>query len=265
MPTLKLACGDCSATLGAMRRLPLPLAVMMLIIIMLWSSKSLAQDSTAPRSAEPRYEERSVHGWKVHIRLELLSEQNKTVTERGLALISAQMEVIEKVVPSKALSALKKVHLWLSPVYPNTPPKAEYHPSAGWLQSHGRNPAMAKGVEFTNVSILEKEVLRMPLLTLHELAHAYHDQVLGHDQPDILAAYKKAKNSHAYDSVLRRNHQGTLPKPEKAYAMSNEKEYFAESTESFFGQNDFYPFNRSELANHDPSMLAVLQQVWGAE
>ncbi len=206
-----------------------------------------------------------MHGWNVHIRLELLSEQNKTATERGLELISCQMDVIEKVVPSKALIALKKVHLWISPAYPNTPPKAEYHPSAGWLQSHGRNPSMAKGVEFTNVSILEKEVLRMPLLTLHELAHAYHDQVLGHDQPDILAAYKKAKNSHSYDSVLRRDHQGTLPKPEKAYAMNNEKEYFAESTESFFGQNDFYPFNRSELTHHDPTMLRVLQQVWGAQ
>jgi hypothetical protein len=44
--------------------------------------------------------------------------------------------------------------------------------------------------------------------------------------------------------------------------MNNEQEYFAETTEAFFGTNDFYPFVRAELKAHDPDMYAVLCEVW---
>ena len=37
---------------------------------------------------------------------------------------------------------------------------------------------------------------------LHELAHAYHDQVLGIKEPRILAAWKKFRESKRYESVL---------------------------------------------------------------
>jgi hypothetical protein len=49
---------------------------------------------------------------------------------------------------------------------------------------------------------------------------------------------------------------------ERAYAMDNVPEYFAENSEALFGRNDFYPFTREDLGKHDPSMLALLQQVW---
>jgi hypothetical protein len=45
--------------------------------------------------------------------------------------------------------------------------------------------------------------------------------------------------------------------------MTNEKEYFAECTEAFFGANDFFPYNTEELKKHDPEMFEVLKQVWG--
>ena len=65
---------------------------------------------------------------------------------------------------------------------------------------------MAKGVEFTNVRIFERETRRMPNFALHELAHAYHDQVLpaGFDNADIKAAYERAKAGGWYDRVERR-------------------------------------------------------------
>jgi len=46
-------------------------------------------------------------------------------------------------------------------------------------------------------------------------------------------------------------------------ALNNEKEYFAEACEAFFGTNDFYPFTRAELKEHDPEMFKVLCEVWG--
>jgi hypothetical protein len=33
-------------------------------------------------------------------------------------------------------------------------------------------------------------------------------------------------------------------------------------TEAFFGTNDFYPFVRAELREHDPEMFEVLREVW---
>jgi hypothetical protein len=47
--------------------------------------------------------------------------------------------------------------------------------------------------------------------------------------------------------------------------MNNEKEYFAESTEAFFGVNDFYPFVRAELKEYDPEMCALQGEVWGVK
>ena len=46
--------------------------------------------------------------------------------------------------------------------------------------------------------------------------------------------------------------------------MTNPQEYFAESTEAFFGRNDFFPFTREELRRHDPEMAKLLERVWTA-
>ena len=47
--------------------------------------------------------------------------------------------------------------------------------------------------------------------------------------------------------------------------MTDQKEYFAECTEAFFGTNDHYPFVRAELKEHDPQMYAVVKEVWGVK
>ena len=52
---------------------------------------------------------------------------------------------------------------------------------------------------------------------------------------------------------------------ERHYALNNEKEYFAEMTEAYFGTNDFYPFVRAELEEHDPKMFRLLQALWDAK
>jgi dipeptidyl-peptidase-4 len=39
-------------------------------------------------------------------------------------------------------------------------------------------------------------------------------------------------------------------------------EYFAESTEAYFGKNDFFPFNQKELKENDPHMHDLIQKLW---
>ena len=107
----------------------------------------------------PDRETRTVAGWTVHINRGLLTKKTKP-TERALILLQKQLEEIVCLVPAKAVAELQKVPLYLSPEYPGQKPTAEFHPDAGWLRQHGRDPAMAKAVEFTNVRIFERELNR---------------------------------------------------------------------------------------------------------
>lgn len=205
-------------------------------------------------------EDRMISGWTVHVNRQLM-DADQAALDRALSLLQAQLEQIVRVVPKVAVIELQKVPLWFSTEYAQTPPRAEYHPGAEWLRKHGRDPIMAKGVEFTNVRIFEAETRRMPNFALHELAHAYHDRVLGTDQADIKAAYQAAKVSGKYDRVERKDAEGRA-RMDRAYAMTNEREYFAESSEAFFARNDFFPFDRADLEKHDPGIFGVLQRVW---
>jgi hypothetical protein len=206
----------------------------------------------------------SIEGWIVLVNERLLAS-DKVAIGKVLELLRIQLQEIVRVVPGPAVERLREVTLWFSPEYSGVKPKAEYHPGAGWLRDHGRDPAMVKGIEFTDIPNFEAETRRMPNFTLHELAHAYHDRVLarGFGNPEIKAAYERAKASGIYDKVERWNGSGRSNTFERAYAMTNPMEYFAETTEAYFSRNDFFPFNRAELKQHDPEMEQLLARLWG--
>lgn len=207
------------------------------------------------------YETRQVNGWTVKIRTELLGER-RTDTDDKMKLVASQLAIVAKVVPAPALKELRRVTIYLSPEYPGIQPRGEYHPGADWLRENGRDPEMVKGVEISNLSILKQEIDRMPVFLLHELAHAYHDRVLGFDNPRVQEAYEKAKASGKYDKVERWLGTGKPIRHERAYAMTNAQEYFAEGTEAYFARNDFYPFERKDLVKVDPGLAKLLGQLW---
>jgi hypothetical protein len=90
-------------------------------------------------------------------------------------------------------------------------------------------------------------------LILHELCHLIHQQVLprGLENLDVLDAYTSARNSGKYDTVLRRDWAGKDLDCDLAYAMCDEKEFFAEMSVSFWSNN--YP----ELDNADRSDIVL--------
>lgn len=239
-------------------------------LLLLWTTASGIDAPAAeravtgePAAASSDRERRDVAGWTMYVSRELLVSEPKG-TQRALELLRKQLEEIERVVPQAAVAELKQVPLWMSPEYPDTPPRAEYHPDARWLRAHGRDPAMEKAVEFTNVRIFEAECRRMPNFALHELAHAYHDRVLGVDEPRIREAFRQAQQGGRYDRVERRDAEGRT-RFDRAYAITNHQEYFAECTEAYFSRNDFYPYTRAELEAHDPQVCEVLAEVWGRQ
>ncbi|HEV7225174.1 MAG TPA: alpha/beta hydrolase domain-containing protein, partial [Pirellulales bacterium] len=139
-------------------------------------------------------------GWRVAVNEGLL-KQDEAATQRAIELLQAQLDDLIRILPAGVVTRLQAVPLWMSPAPSGQPYGAEYHPSADWLGEHGRNPAMAKGVEFTNIPIFAQEIVRMPMMTLHELAHAYHDRVLGFEHAEIEAAYRRAVESKSYEAV----------------------------------------------------------------
>jgi dipeptidyl-peptidase-4 len=151
---------------------------------------------------------------------------------------------------------LHSVPIWLE-MRDKGSPCAAYHPSRQWLTAHGFNPDKAGSAEIHCAETFLRWSLTQPSMVLHELAHAYHHQVLGHNHAGIAAAYRHAVESKQYESVLYAD--GTK---KRAYALNNEKEYFAELSEAWLGANDFFPFVRAEVIAHDPQMARVLKTIW---
>jgi hypothetical protein len=235
------------------------------LICLLLSALLVCAESHLPGGkAANGHQTNSIEGWTVLVSERLLTN-DQPATAKALELLRAQLQEIVRVAPAPAVEKLREVTLWFSPEYPGVNPKAEYHPGAGWLRDNGRDPAMVKGIEFTDVRNFEAETRRMPNFTLHELAHAYHDRVLagGFGNLEIKAAYARAKAGKIYDKVERWFGNGRSNTFERAYAMSDPMEYFAETTEAFFSRNDFFPFNRVELKQHDPEMEQLLAKLWG--
>jgi hypothetical protein len=204
------------------------------------------------------YKTSEIEGWTVYVKRDFLKSQPE-LADRTLTLLRLQLFQIARIVPAAAVKKLRTVRIWVEENDPSTPCMA-YHPGADWLREHNTNPAMAGGIELANARKFLNWTLEQPWMVLHELAHAYHHQFLpgGFENPEVKAAYKNAVKTKIYESVLKLGNS-----MEKAYAIENAQEYFAEATEAFFGTNDFYPFVRSELRRHDPKGYELLKKLWG--
>jgi dipeptidyl-peptidase-4 len=202
-----------------------------------------------------QYVERGVLGWKVLVNEELLGARAE-VGGKALALLEEKLRGIRDTVPEAALTALERVPIWIG-VDDYAAPNACYHPSADWLRTHGWNPDKAGAVEIGNAAIFLDWSRTQPMMVLHELAHAFHHQVLTHQHAGIRSAYEQAKKSGSYEEVSH-----VSGGRQRAYAMNNEQEFFAEISEAYFGRNDFYPFTRADLAQHDPALLQLIAGIW---
>ena len=207
---------------------------------------------------------RQVRGWTLRIDERLIAKDAAAV-EKAVVILDAQLAKVERLIPAKAVERLRSVPLNFSLPYPDRRPTAEYHGGLAWVKQVGREIALAKAIEFTNIARFEPEIRRMPVLVLHELAHAYHDQVIpgGYQNKDILGAFQQAKAAGTYDAVKRWTGEKYIETPTKAYAMTNQMEYFAEVTEAYFDRNDMEPFDLAELKAKDPGVVPILEKVWG--
>jgi len=215
------------------------------------------------RADEPgkptRHETRVIEGWSVRVDERLLNASNAAVGEKALKVLAARLVGIVMVMPEQSLAKLREVTIQIDLTHGGLR-NMQYHPSKDWLRENGYNESLVKCVHIPDVNYFLSpfENHRQPWAVLHELAHAYHDRVLGFDEPRIEAAWKKFRASGRYQSVL------TSPGGQREhYALTDAKEFFAEMTECYFGANDFYPFVAGELKEAEPQVFALLRDIWG--
>jgi len=202
---------------------------------------------------------KKVHGWTVRVDDRLLKAPNEVLGCRALELLEAKLNDIEYVVTKDRLDKLQSTTIVLDLTHGRLR-AMQYHPSATWLEAQGYSKELAKCVHICDATDFARarQVNEQPWVVLHELAHAYHDQVLGFEDPGILKAYQKFKQDGHGDTVLL--YDGTQT---RHYALTDAKEFFAEFTETYFGLNDFFPFNRAELKTAEPEIYALISSIWG--
>ncbi len=202
------------------------------------------------------YAQRQVSGWRVMVNKDLLADDNE-LGPAALKLLKVKLDEIKQLVPAAACEHLQQVTIWLG-VNDGSAPCAEYHPSRDWLQNNGYNPEKAKCVEIGCADNFVQWIEQQPAMVLHELAHAYHDQVLGFNHKEVAAAWKAAKDSGDYQQVAH-----VSGRDREHYALTNPQEFFAEASEAYFSRNDFFPFERRQFKQHDPAAFELVKKLWG--
>ncbi len=219
----------------------------------------LTQPSSRIPSKPDSHTNRLIEGWTVRVDDRLLGGEGAAAGERALKLLTARLVGISVVVPEPSLAKLREVPIQLDLTH-GALHSMQYHPSADWLENNGYDEQLAKCVHIPDVQdfLSPFENHRQPWVVLHELAHAYHNRELGFDEPRIIEAWTKFRDSGRYKSVI--TSPGSM---REHYALTNEKEFFAEMTECYFGANDFYPFVAGELKQAEPETFALLRDIWG--
>lgn len=198
------------------------------------------------------------HGFRVYV--SYAARKVNDTTQPALDLLDRQLKKVTEIVPKDALKTLREVPFFIEEQNPGNP-CACYHVSADWLKANGYIPEKVRSVEISNTkNYVEWVHLNQPYMTLHELAHGFHDIRFTHNDKYIGAVYRKAVASAKYDMVAHNRGE-----KRRAYALNNQAEYFAELSEAYFGENDFFPFRRDELKAFDPDGFEMIEKTWGVK
>ena len=200
----------------------------------------------------------SVEGWPVEWNPVFKKKENQEIFYDAKKALANHLQRITYILDSKMVSKLRKLHIRID--LNHSLDNMQYHPNKEWLIKNKHDPHLEKRVHVPRAeSLLSRDQwAKHPYVILHELAHSYHDQVLGFGHKGIISAYNRSEKAGLYERVLLFRGGKT-----RHYARTNHKEFFAEMTESYLGVNDFYPFVRAELKEHDPKTFSLMEKIWG--
>lgn len=241
-------------------------------------------DSTPLDTSTKHYDKVILGGWPCYVEPGCFPPDMALPADNGKNLLRLRFELdlmaASLSLPPKARTKLKHcTPIWINKSQSYGPKSAPvrardacFHPGAGWLKKVGMSPAKCGGIEFFDAMhyLSDCDLWGPGGLMLHELSHAWHSKFIedGYDNKDIIDTYENAMEDGLYNCVRVHGPQGPTS---KAYACQDQMEYFAELSVAFLGgldeeeHNKWYPFNRSQLRDHDPRAFAMLCRMWGAE
>jgi hypothetical protein len=212
-----------------------------------------------PRDKPTSHTTRVIEGWQVRVDDRLLSGPQAVLGVRALKMLEARLADIGSVVAEDRLAKLRAATIVLDLSHGELS-SMQYHPSAEWLVEHGYSRDLAKCVHIPVARdfVQPRQVNEQPWAVLHELAHAFHDQQLGFQNPRIRHAFERYQQSGNGDATLLYNGSRV-----RHYALTDPQEFFAEMSEAYVGSNDFFPFNGAELLTAEPEIFALMYDIWG--
>ncbi|NNC87096.1 MAG: metallopeptidase [Akkermansiaceae bacterium] len=241
-----------------MNKNPLLLPTFTLAALLFTASPAPAADQA--EMVRIPHEVREIEGWTVQVDTSLLEGKHKPSGDLALKVLEQRLHRIVMRLPEEPVARMREVPIYLDRAHPLG--NAHYHPSAKWLERHGYDPAMARAIHITHARDLVRaaKTPRGGCVVLHELAHAYHDRVLGFDHKEILATYRKFGDTGKFDMVPYSN-----GRVRPHYGLTDHKEYFSEITEAFFTGNNIYPFNQLQLMEAHPESCRLVARIWGVK
>jgi hypothetical protein len=180
-------------------------------------------------------------------------------------MISSRPDLLKVLVNNKIYVSIISANEKLTdlPEYKNLnqlfPKVKDWNQRARGLGPTKKLPLVSSAEE--NLLCLEEDRYKGENIFLHEFSHALHFAIVKSDpklQNQIKAAFENATKTGLWSNT---------------YAATNEFEYFAETSQSWFDNNPTGPRGGDGIHNqynsrvllkaHDPQMAAVLQQVYG--
>lgn len=101
-----------------------------------------------------------------------------------------------------------------------------------------------------------------PLLLLNLFARNHYEHHLTTEEKTMIQSVYDQSIKNKYRQVYYSNGE-KLEQNKRADAARDAETYFAELTEAYWGENDYYPFDYEELERYDPSGFQVMEQLWG--
>ena len=204
------------------------------------------------KEATPGYFLRTPLGFKMVVS-RLAYEESDAASGRPLRALDDELGRLAEIFGERELKALKAVPIWVE--WDHAIPRqarafAVYYGGDGeGLFFEGVDPRKASCICVLSLKTaynLKREGRQRQNVLLHEFAHVIHSVILGRDNPGVANAYDQATARGLYRAVA--HDDGTTG---RAYAATNEAEYFADLTCAYLDGLHYYPHDRAELRTHD--------------
>jgi hypothetical protein len=229
------------------------------------ASGSVARAADPSMATPAGYERRTLEGFTVFANQQMLDRPVDRFGRRPLDVLEKELNDLKRILVPKIVAVLQEVPIWAEwDDADKAMPGAiavYYHGSPEALKTAGGDPRKAGCIVIVTLRVLGE--IRRPgtalqqVVTLHEMAHAVHDRLLGMTNPELEAIFKQATDRKLYEQVNDR-----FGRTGKAYARTNAAEYFAEISCAYLDSCNYFPFNQEQLRGYDPVGYKFVERVW---